>query len=138
MRVVRTAAWAAFIMVAAISTAAVGNAQSNIVDEWAKVKAPPAPELKAVTIEAKSTALLLLDFQTPNCPNRPRCLASLPAMKKLLTEARAKDVPVVYSLAGRGTPADIMKDLAPAPGEPSVRASVDKFAGTDLEKILKD
>lgn len=130
------------LVVATIAAAALGAAPSvcaaSIIDEWASVKAPLAPELKPVTIEAKTTALLLLDFQNPNCTNRPRCMAALPTMKKLLTEARAKGVMVVYSLAGKGTPADVMPDIAPAAGEPSVRASVDKFAGTDLEKILKD
>ena len=111
---------------------------ANIIDEWANVKAPPALELKPVTVDTKTTALLLLDFHPPNCTNRPRCMASLSAMKKLLTEARAKSVPVVYSMSGQATPANIMPDLAPAAGEPSVRSSVDKFVGTDLEKILKD
>jgi hypothetical protein len=32
-----------------------------IIDEWANVKAPP-PALKEVTVDPKSTALLLLDF----------------------------------------------------------------------------
>jgi nicotinamidase-related amidase len=57
-------------------------------------------------------------------------------MKKLLTEARAKGVPVVYSLSGKATPANIMPDLVPAAGEPVVHASVNKFYRTDLEKIL--
>jgi len=54
-----------------------------------------------------------------------------------LTEARAKGVLVVYSTAGKGTPADILKDISPA-GEVVVHGGVDKFAGTDLEKILKE
>lgn len=37
---------------------------ANIVDEWANVKAPKAPELKAVTVDPKTTALLMLDFMT--------------------------------------------------------------------------
>jgi nicotinamidase-related amidase len=111
---------------------------ANIVDEWASVKAPPAPELKPVTADPKSTALLLLDFINPNCTGRPRCMASIPAMKKLLTEARAKNMMVVYSVAGAATPDKILADIAPVTGEPVVRSSVDKFAGTDLEKILKD
>ena len=59
-------------------------------------------------------------------------------MKKLLGEARAKGMLVVYSNSGKGTPADILKDIAPAAGDPVVHASVDKFMGTDLDKILKD
>ena len=123
---------------AVLATLTLPAQAGNIIEEWANVKVPPALELKPVTIDAKTTALLLLDFHPPNCTNRPRCLASLPAMKKLLTEARAKGVPVVYSLSGQATPANIMPDLAPAAGEPTVRSSVDKFAGTDLEKVLKD
>jgi nicotinamidase-related amidase len=131
------------IGVAALAVAVAGVPVSpvygqTVIDQWASVKAPAPPELKPVTIDPKTTALLLLDFVDPNCTRRPRCMASIPAMKKLLTEARAKGVPVVYSLAGKATNADILKDIAPAAGEPSVRASVDKFAGTDLEKILKD
>jgi nicotinamidase-related amidase len=110
----------------------------NIIAEWASVKAPPAPELKSVAVDPKTTALLMLDFIKPNCTSRPRCMASIPAMKKLLTEARAKGVMVVYSVAGNATAADILADIAPAPGEPWVRSSVDKFTGTDLEKMLKD
>src|SRR6185312_1351705 len=107
----------------------------DIIEDWNAVKAPAAPEVRPVTADPKTSALLVLDFQSPNCPSRPRCMASLPAMKKLLAEARAKAVLVVYSNAGKATPADIMKDIAPAPGDPVVHASVDKFAGTDLKKI---
>lgn len=111
---------------------------ANIVDEWASVKAPAAPELRPVTADPKTTALLLLDFINPNCTSRPRCMASIPAMKKLLTEARAKNMMVVYSVAGAATPDKILADIAPVAGETVVRSSVDKFAGTDLEKNLKD
>jgi nicotinamidase-related amidase len=111
----------------------------NIIDEWANVKAPPAPTLKPVTVDAKTTALLLLDFINPNCTNRPRCMANLPAMKKLLTEARAKGVMVVYSIAGKAASgADVLPDIVPLPGDTVIKSSVDKFVGTDLEKMLKD
>ena len=111
---------------------------ANIIDEWANVKAPAAPELRPVTADPKATALLLLDFISPNCTSRPRCMASMPIMKKLLAEARAKKMMVVYSVAGSATPDKILADIAPVAGDPVVRGSVDKFAGTDLEKILKD
>jgi nicotinamidase-related amidase len=110
----------------------------TIIDEWQSVKAPPAPELKPVTIDPKTTALLLLDLFNPNCTRRPRCIASMPALKKLLTEARAQGVLVIYSVYGKFTAADIMTDIAPVTGEPLVRSNVDKFASTDLDKILKD
>jgi nicotinamidase-related amidase len=112
----------------------------TIIDEWASVHAPPPPALKTPAIDRKTTALLLLDFnqQTCNPTRRPRCIASIPKVKTLLTEARAAGVPVVYSLGGGGKPADIASDLAPAAGEHIVSSGVDKFVNTDLEKVLKD
>jgi nicotinamidase-related amidase len=124
---------------AAVLAALVVPAQAaNIIDEWANVKAPAAPELKPVTVDPKTTALLLLDFINPNCTSRPRCMASIPAMKKLLSEARSKGMMVVYSVANNANPDKILADIAPAAGEPVVNGSVDKFAASDLEKILKD
>jgi nicotinamidase-related amidase len=111
---------------------------ANIIDEWASVKAPAAPELKPVTVDAKNTALLMLDFMNQNCGKRQRCLAEIPGMKKLLDEARAHKVPVVYSIIANTTTADVIKDVAPLADEPHVQAGPDKFLRTDLEKILKD
>ena len=112
----------------------------NIVDEWQAVKAPPAPELKPVTIDPKVTALLMLDFnkQTCNPERRPRCISSIPRVEKLLKFAREKGVFVAHSLSAGAAPADIAKELAPLGGEPVVASGPDKFLGTDLEKILKE
>lgn len=111
----------------------------TIVDEWDTVKAPPAPELKPVRIESKVTALLILDIQKQNCnlERRPRCVSSVPKIRGLLTQARAKGVPVIYSLA-TGTSADILQEVALLAGEPVVTSGPDKFLGTDLEKFLKE
>ncbi len=109
-----------------------------ITDEWANVKAPAAPELKSVTVDPKTTALLMLDFMPANCGKNERCLATLPAMKKLLERARAAKMPVVYTVIANTTAADVLKDVAPLADEPSVRSGPDKFVNTDLEKILKD
>ncbi len=111
---------------------------ASVIDEWASVKAPPAPALKPVTADPKTTALLMLDFMNQNCGQRPRCLATIPAMKKLVGDARAAKATVVYSLIRNTTPADVIKDVAPVAGEPSVLSGPNKFLGTDLEKILKD
>ena len=110
----------------------------TVIDEWANIKAPPPPALKPVTLEPKTTALLLLDFLNQNCGKRARCLATVPGAMKLLAEARAKGVTVIYSCFPGTTAADILKDLAPAGNEPVVAAPADKFLNTDLAKILKD
>ena len=112
----------------------------TIIDEWNTVKVPPAPELKTVKIDPKTTALLMLDFnkQTCNAERSPRCIASIPKVQKLLTEARAKGIAVIYSLSAGAAVADIARELAPLAGEPVVSSGPDKFFGTDLEKILKE
>ena len=130
------AAWT--ILLACLTCASLANA-ATIIDEWPSVKAPPPPPAKPVTLDKATTALLLLDFneQTCNMQRRPRCVASIPHVKKLLDEARSAGVPVAYSLGGGGKPSDLPKELAPAAGEPIVSSGVDKFANTELESFLK-
>ncbi len=125
-----------FVACAGIHTTQAGT----IVDEWSGVKVPPPPELKPVTLKPATTALLLLDFnsQTCNLKNRPRCIESIPAVKKLLAEARIKGVSVVYSLSPGAKATDIAAELAPLNGEPVVTSGPDKFLGTELEKILRE
>jgi nicotinamidase-related amidase len=117
----------------------VPSSAQTIIDEWPSVKAPPAPELKSVTIDPRTTALLMLDFvkQTCNEKVRPRCPATLPAAKQLLTGARANNVLVIYCIVG-GTIGDTVADVAPNGKEPVIQAGPDKFLKTELEKILKD
>jgi nicotinamidase-related amidase len=115
-------------------------AAQDVIAEWNSIKAPPAPEIKDVNVDPKTTALLLLDFnkQTCNPERRPRCIASVPRMKKLLDYARSKGILVVYSLSAGAVPGDIAADLAPMASDPSVTSGPDKFMGTNLEQILKD
>ncbi|HTS92926.1 MAG TPA: cysteine hydrolase [Stellaceae bacterium] len=115
-------------------------AQQTIVEEWPTIQPPPAPALKPVTVDPKTTALLVLDFvkQTCNMERRPRCIASLPVAKQLLAAARASNVFVVYSLIPNSSMGDVLPEVAPSGNEPYVQATIDKFFKTDLEKILKD
>lgn len=112
----------------------------TIIDEWSAVKAPQAPELKTITIDPATTALLLLDFNKQTCNEkvRPRCISSIPIMVSFLTKAREKGVKVIYSLSPGASVTDIAKELTPAAGEPIVTSGPDKFVGTDLEKIIKE
>ena len=102
------------------------------------MKTPAAPEIKAVTVNPKTTALIMGDLVNQLCGKRPRCVAALPAMKKLLGEARAAKVAVIYSTPPNATNSEIIADVAPSASEPSVQSGVDKFFKTDLEQILKE
>jgi nicotinamidase-related amidase len=125
---------------AALGALALPAQAANIVDEWASVKAEPAPTLKPVTVEPKTTALLIFDMvkQFCNPQGYAGCPSLIPTVKNLLTQARAKDVMVVYTSIPSIPKADIDKELAPTGSEPFVQSLLNKFLNTDLEKILKD
>lgn len=92
----------------------------SIIDEWSKVQVPPPPELKPVTIDPKSTALMVMGFVRDSCSleRRPRCVATIPHVKTLLDAARAHGVLVVHSVPTGNPSGDyIVADLAPLPGE---------------------
>jgi hypothetical protein len=108
----------------------VPSSAQTIINEWSSVTPPPAPELKSVTIDPKTTALLMLDFvkQTCNEKTKPRCLATLPAAKHLLAEARAGNVLVIYSVIGGGAVGDTLAEVAPNGKEPVIQAGPNKFS----------
>lgn len=128
---------AAFATLAAFGLVVSAASAQTIVDEWSNVKPPAAPALQPVTVDPKTTALLMLDF-TQTCSKRPRCVASVPAVQKFLARARATGMMIVYTTGPGGKVSDTLTELAPTGSEPVVTAGVDKFLNTDLEKILKD
>lgn len=143
----RTATIAVAACLAALCATGTSSVSAQtIIEDWSKVTPPAPPELKPVAVDAPSTALLLLDFngaQDPtkgpcNAKTKPRCLASVPRVQKLLADARAKGVFVVYSLGGAGTPQDIATDIAPLANDPVVKSGPNKFVGTNLDKLLDD
>jgi nicotinamidase-related amidase len=113
----------------------------SIIDEWDAVKTPPPPKLQAVNIDPASSALIVMDISVQSCTaeKRPRCVAMLPKVKKLIAEARAQKMWVLYTLAGNSKKADIIKDVAPLDDEQVLSgAGPDKFVGIELESMLKD
>jgi nicotinamidase-related amidase len=127
-------------IVAAFAALAAPAGAQTIIDEWSKVPAPPAPKLKAAKVDPKTTALLVLDLVKQSCNNerRPRCVASFPKVAKLLADARSHKLAVIYSLTSSTKVGDILPEVAPKGGEPTVSSGANKFVNTDLDKILKD
>ena len=73
---------------ALIISFAISAMAGDIVQDWDSVKAPAKPELKAVTLEPATTALLIMDMMKQICGARPRCVASVPNVKRLHDAAR--------------------------------------------------
>jgi nicotinamidase-related amidase len=114
-------------------------AAQNVIDDWQSVKVPPAPTLKPVTVDPKTTALLVVDLTNQFCgPRYTQCPGMIPTVKKLVTEARAKGVMVIYTSIPQVAKTEVVKELAPAENEPFVQSFLDKFVNSDLEKTLKD
>jgi nicotinamidase-related amidase len=114
---------------------------ADVVSDWSKAVAPPPPELKEVTIDPSTTALLFLDIMKGGCTARPRCVAAVPNMKRLHDEARAHNMVVWYSLVGsngKATPDDIMDPaIKPRAGEWYRQQGTDNFLGSTLEPTLR-
>ncbi|HEY4318739.1 MAG TPA: isochorismatase family cysteine hydrolase [Herbaspirillum sp.] len=99
---------------------------------------PAIPAPAAVTLDAHSTALLILDINEVVCRPNPACMATVPAIAGLLDKARAAKVPVLYSSTANAAGAvPTLPEVAPRSGEPVVVARANKFVGTDLEEQLK-
>ena len=114
---------------------------ADILDDWSAVKPPPLPELKAVTLDGSTTALLILDLMKMNCGARPRCVASVPNVQRLHDAARKAGAMVWYSFVGsdgKPTPADqIDPGFTARDGEWVRQNGPDKFLGSNLEEKLK-
>jgi nicotinamidase-related amidase len=130
---------AAIIVAVAAAPLTVAHAQ-DIMKEWASVKAPGAPKVTAVTVDPKTTAIISMDFNSKNCTaeDRKRCFAVIPHVQKVLAEARKNGMVVAHSITSHMKPTDVVKAVAPLPGEDVVVGHGDKFAGSNLEKVLKD
>ncbi len=111
---------------------------ANIIEEWSSVKTPAPPELKPVQIAPQRTALLMMDFVKRNCGERPRCLATMPAVAKFLAQARASGMLIIYTTGPGGDVKDTLPQVAPLGNEPTFTTNADKFFNTGLEKLLKD
>ncbi|HLK84252.1 MAG TPA: isochorismatase family protein [Xanthobacteraceae bacterium] len=133
----RFAAAGGAFLVALLGTPSV----ADVISDWTTAVTPPPPELKEVTVDPSTTALLLLDIMKGNCSARPRCVAAMPNLKRLHDEARAHNMVVWYSLVGsngKATPDDIMDPaIKPRAGEWYRQGGPDKFMGSTLEPTLR-
>ena len=135
---VRSAAAIAAVVAVGLSASPVA---ADIIDDWNKAVAPPPPELKEVTVDPATTALLFLDIMKAGCTARPSCVEKVPNMVRLHDAARAKNMVVWYSLVGAGgkaTPDDVMDArIKPRAGEWYRQGGPDKFLGSTLNATLK-
>jgi nicotinamidase-related amidase len=142
MRKLTVGRCAAGIAGAAMGVLAASPGSADVISDWNKAVAPPPPELKEVTVDPATTAVLFLDIMKAGCTARPRCVAAVPNLKRIHDAARAHNMVVWYSLVGsngKATPDDVM-DPAIKPrnaGEWYRQGGPDKFLGSTLQATLR-
>ena len=120
------------------SILASGMAQGAEPVKMMTLQMPATPDPARVTVDAKTTALLVLDYVDDICKAQPTCMGKmLTAMTPFMEKARKAGLTVAY-----GTRAQNMtrwlKEVAPAPGDIKItNTAQDRFYGTDLDKELK-
>src|SRR5579862_1026156 len=101
-----------------ILTFAAWASAADILDDWAQVQLPPAPELKEVTLDGPTTAVIIMDMNQHACASNPRCAATVPAIKRLYDAGRAAGAMFWYSLSvDAKTPDMIAPGFAPKDAE---------------------
>jgi nicotinamidase-related amidase len=100
---------------------------------------PATPEPARVTLDPKTTALIVLDFVDDTCNPQPSCKGPmLSAMTPFLERARKAGLAVVYGTRERNM-AHWLKEVAPMAGDIKIHnVAQDRFFRTDLDKQLKE
>ena len=111
----------------------------NAIDEWALARPPEAPKLRATTLDARKTALVMMDFDGKSCTSekRSRCFDAIPAVAGLLARARDKQMLVVHYFNANISRDDIVPALAPKSPETAEQKSGDKFFNSNLDALLR-
>ncbi len=114
----------------------VAQAQSSKPMQTLQMPAMPAPA--RITLDSKTTALIVLDYVEDICAAQPKCQSQmLPAMIPFMQRVRKAGLVVAYGTRARNM-AHWLKEVAPAEGDIKIaNTAQDRFYNTDLDKLLK-
>jgi hypothetical protein len=99
---------------------------------------PVTPEPARVTLDPKTTALIVLDYVEDICNAQPSCKGQMvPAMTPFLARVRKAGLLVAYGTRERNM-THWLREIAPAPNDVKIVSTAqDRFYNTDLDKVLK-
>ena len=98
MKSLYTLLLSAGLVICAAPTAAITAAHAQtLIEEWGTAKFPAPPPLKLAKLDAKETAILVMDFTRQTCTpeRRKRCADQVPKVQKFVAEARAKGALII-------------------------------------------
>ena len=99
---------------------------------------PATPEPARVTLNPRTTALVVLDYVEDICNSQPSCRGKmLPAMTPFMERVRKAGMVVAYGTRAPNM-AHWLKEVAPAPADIKIiNVAQDRFYNTDLDQQLK-
>src|SRR5882724_7385794 len=114
----------------------VAQAQSN--KPVQTLQMPAMPDLARITLNSKTTALMVLDYVEDICATQPKCKTQmLPAMTPFMERVRKAGLVVAYGTRAQNM-THWLPQVAPAEGDIKiVNTAQDRFYNTDLDKLLK-
>jgi isochorismate hydrolase len=122
----------------ALCGAAAAQAAERAPAKMMSLQMPATPEPARVTLDPKTTALLVLDYVEDICATQAKCKGQmLPAMTPFMTKVRKAGLTVAYGTRAQNM-TKWLPEVAPAAGDIKiVNTAQDRFYGTDLDKELK-
>jgi nicotinamidase-related amidase len=99
---------------------------------------PALPDPVRITLDPKTTALMVLDYVEDICHSQPKCKGQmLPAMIPFMERARKAGLVVAYGTRAQNM-SKWLPEVAPVAGDIKiVNTAQDRFYNTDLDKALK-
>ena len=114
----------------------VAQAQSN--KPMQTLQMPATPDPARVTLDPKTTALMVLDYVEDICNTQANCKSQmLPAMTPFMERVRKAGLIVAYGTRAQNM-TKWLKEVAPVQGDIKImNTAQDRFYNTDLDKELK-
>ena len=125
-------------LVAALCGGAAQGAQNASPGKMMTLQMPATPEPARVTLNPRTTALIVLDYVEDICNNQPSCKTKmLPAMTPFMERVRKAGMTVAYGTREQNQ-AHWLKEVAPTPADIRItNTAQDRFYNTPLDQQLK-
>src|SRR6516165_5886877 len=126
----RTVLVSSGLVLAFLDGAAQAQENARAAGKMVTLQMPATPDPARVTLDPKTTALIVLDYVEPICNGQPSCKGKmLPAMTPFMERVRKAGLTVAYGTREQNM-SKWLKEVAPGPNDI-------KIINTDLDKALK-
>src|SRR5215831_13397210 len=122
----------------ALACASGGQAAERAPTKMISLQMPAPPDPVRVTLDPKTSALVVLDYVEDICNSQPSCKGKmLPAVTPFMEKVRKSGMTVAYGTRAQNM-TKWLKEVAPAGNDIKViNTAQDRFYGTNLDQQLK-